>query len=212
MRPFDMPAKGMNSLSQDQADKILAADFRNLVNKVRKGRTLTPAERALIKSKAAGEPELEITEAHTIVELAAALGVTRRTITNWRKMEGSPVPKANGMHDVEAWREFMRAQHLNGEVGENEESLKYRKLLAEVEEREFRLAVKRAEYISKDTVRQAWLGRAGRVTALMRSTFEKELPPLLVGKDAPEIQLVLSKAIDAFLNELHEDKEGSLTP
>ena len=94
----------------------------------------------------------------------------------------------------------------------DEEGLKVRKLLAEVNEREFRLSVRKGEYIRKDMVREAWLSRCGRVVNLLRAKFEKEMPPQLVGLDAPSIQEALSAAIDAVLQELHEGKGDSLTP
>ncbi|MBR6830725.1 MAG: hypothetical protein IKM58_01405, partial [Tidjanibacter sp.] len=81
-------------------------------------------------------------------------------------------------------------------------------------EREFRLSVRKGEYIRKDMVREAWLSRCGRVVNLLRAKFEKELPPVLSGKDAPSIQEALAEAIDEVLTALHdgEGKENSLTP
>ena len=79
-------------------------------------------------------------------------------------------------------------------------------------EREFRLSVRKGEYIRKDMVREVWLSRCGRVVNLLRAKFEKELPPVLAGMDAPSIQESLSAAIDAVLQELHEGKGDSLTP
>ena len=68
------------------------------------------------------------------------------------------------------------------------------------------------EYIRKDEVREAWLTRAGRVVNLLRSKLEKELPPVLAGKDAPDIQELLGRAIDEVLADLHDGKGDSLTP
>ena len=127
-------------------------------------------------------------------------------------MDGAPVPKSNGNHDVIAWRRFIHEHHLDGSSPGDEEGLKIRKLLAEINEREFRLAVRKGEYILKDLVREAWLSRCGRVVNLLRSKFEKEMPPQLAGLTAPDIQELLSKAIDEVLQELHEGKGDSLTP
>ncbi len=204
----------MSHLSPEQASRILNADFKNLVDKVRKGQPLTQAERQLIKARATGDNggDLNVTIAHTVVELANALGVNRRSITNWRKLEGAPEVSANGAHDVVAWREFMKKKQLKGESGDDEETLRYRKLAAEVEERELRLEVRKGSFISREAVRHSWLERAGRVTTIMRSKFEKELPPLLIGLDAPAISEKLAQAVDEILKELHEDKPNSLTP
>jgi len=53
---------------------------------------------------------------------------------------------------------------------------------------------------------------AARVMVILRSKFEKEMPPQLAGLTAPDIQELLSKAIDEVLQELHEGKGDSLTP
>ena len=59
---------------------------------------------------------------------------------------------------------------------------------------------------------EAWAGRCGRVVNLLRSPFEKEMSPLLAGKDAPSIQEALAQAIDEVLKDLHDGKDDSLTP
>ena len=80
---------------------------------------------------------------------------------------------------------------------------KARKLLAEVEERELRLAVKRELYVPLDVVRQEWTTRVGRSVSLLRNKFENELPPILSGLDATGIQDECRKAIDEVLGLLH---------
>ncbi len=206
-------------VTPSQADTVLEVNRANAikqaVSKVKAKKPLTKAEVELLQSIAysseqGGDPS--ITETSTIVDLAAALGVSRRSISNWRKMDGAPVPKSNGNHDVIAWRRFIHEHHLDGSSPGDEEGLKIRKLLAEINEREFRLAVRKGEYILKDFVREAWLSRCGRVVNLLRSKFEKEMPPQLAGLTAPDIQELLSKAIDEVLQELHEGKGDSLTP
>ena len=57
-------------LSPDVAEKILDADFQNVVRKVAAGKPLTVAERARIESRAAGSEE-SLAYAKTLVELAA---------------------------------------------------------------------------------------------------------------------------------------------
>lgn len=209
----------MSNITPSQADTVLEVNRANAikqaVSKVKAKKPLTKAEVELLQSIAyssgqGGDPT--ITETSTVVDLAAALGVSRRSISNWRKLEGAPVPKPNGNHDVLAWRRFMHEKHLDGSEPGDEEGLKIRKLLAEINEREFRLAVRKGEYILKDLVREAWLSRCGRVVNLLRSKFEKEMPPQLAGLTAPDIQELLSKAIDEVLMELHEGKPESLTP
>ena len=192
-------------LPPDIAEKILDADFQNIVKKVAAGKPLTVAERTRIESRAAGSAET-LAYAKTLVELAALLGVTRRTLTTWQKMEGAPKPLSNGLWPVADWREFVRLRGLKaGKVPlGNEEALKARKLLAEVEERELRIAVKKGEYVPLTRVREEWIGLVAQATSILRAKFENELPPVLSGLDATGIQRECRRAIDEVLLCLHD--------
>jgi hypothetical protein len=192
-------------LSPDVAGKILDADFQNIVKKVAAGKPLTVAERARIEARAAGSTETTA-YAKTKVELADLLGVTRRTLNSWQKLKGAPVALSNGMWSVAEWREFVRLRGLKGatKAGVNEEALKARKLLAEVEERELRIAIKKGEYVPLHRVREEWIGLVSQATSVLRAKFESELPPVLSGLDATGIQRECRKAIDEVLRCLHE--------
>lgn len=193
------------ALAPDVAEKILDADFQNIVKKVAAGKPLTVAERTRIESRAAGSAET-LAYAKTLVELAAVLGVSRRTLSTWQKMEGAPKALSNGLWPVAEWREFVRLRGLNAgrvPVG-NEEALKARKLLAEVEERELRIAVKKGEFVALTKVREEWIGLVAQATSILRAKFENELPPILSGLDATGIQRECRRAIDEVLLCLHE--------
>jgi hypothetical protein len=84
----------------------------------------------------------------------------------------------------------MRRYELEGAAtAKNEETaLRTRKLLAEVEERELRLAVKKGDHVSIEEVRQTWTRLVGRAKELLRNKFENELPPILSRLDATAIQ------------------------
>ena len=192
-------------LSPDVAGKILDADFQNIVKKVAAGKPLTVAERGRIESRAAGSVET-LAYAKTLVELASVLGVTRRTLSTWQKMDGAPKALSNGLWPVADWREFVRLNGLKAgkaPVG-NEEALKARKLLAEVEERELRIAVKKGEYVALTKVREEWIGLVAQATSILRAKFENELPPVLSGLDATGIQKECRRAIDEVLQVLNE--------
>ncbi len=193
------------TLAPDIAEKILDADFQNIVKKVAAGKPLTVAERTRIESRAAGSAET-LAYTKTLVELAAVLGVSRRTLSTWQKIDGAPKALSNGLWPVADWREFVRMRGLNAgrvPVG-NEEALKARKLLAEVEERELRIAVKKGEYVPLTKVREEWIGLVAQASSILRAKFENELPPVLSGLDATGIQRECRRAIDEVLRCLHE--------
>jgi hypothetical protein len=203
MLPNDLKQLVANMASQaappkkQREDSLLDADYALLAAKVAAGKPLTAAERAAMEARANGSAE-STPYARTIVELADLLGVSRRTIANWRRMEGAPRPASNGSHPVAEWRAFIRTRGLKStdEVVGNVEALKARKLLAEVEEREFRVAVKKGEFVSLAEVERTWSARAAQAVGVMRSKFEQELPPILSGLDATGIQAELARVVD----------------
>jgi len=197
----------MEAVSPDIAKKLLSRDFANLVGRVQKGGKLTRAERAMLQTLATGSGAAPATAA-SYVELAAILGVTRQSLNTWKKRKDAPKPAANGLHDVAAWREFMRRHDLKGGVidssGDIESSLKARKLLAEVEERELRLGIKRGDFVAVEEVRQTWTELVAQAAAMLRKKFEQELPPILSGLDATGIQEEARRAIDEVLTILNQ--------
>jgi hypothetical protein len=128
----------------------------------------------------------------------------------WKKRKDAPKAAANGSHDVAAWREFMRRNDLKGgepstqDAADVETSLKARKLLAEVEERELRLGIKRGDFVAIDEVRQAWTELVAQAASMLRKKFEQELPPILSGLDATGIQEEARAAIDEVLTIFHQ--------
>ena len=140
--------------SPEVAGKILDADFQNVVAKVAAGKPLTVAERSRIESRAAGSEE-SLAYAKTLVELAAMLGRhppdAHHLAEDGRLTEAALQRHVAGRRLARV-RAAARAQGGQG-AGRQEEALKARKLLAEVEERELRLAVKRGEFIAVEEVR-----------------------------------------------------------
>ncbi len=198
----------MENVSPEIASKLLKRDFTNLVARVQKGGKLTRAERAMLQSMATGTGSSPPTAA-SYVELAAILGVSRQSIHTWKKRKDAPKPAANGLHDVVAWREYMQAHELKGngasEVPDIESALKARRLLADVEERELRLAIRRGDYVTVEEVRQTWTEFVAQATSMLRRKFEQELPPILSGLDATGIQEEARRAIDEVLSILHNE-------
>ena len=200
----------MDAVSPDIAKKLLTRDFANLVGRVQKGGKLTRTERAMLQTMATGTGA-EPTTATSHVELAAILGITRQSLNTWKKRKDAPKPAANGSHDVAAWREFMRRNDLKGgeplnkDAADIESSLKARKLLAEVEDRELRLGIRRGDYVAVEEVRQIWTEFVAQATSMLRKKFEQELPPILSGLDATGIQEEARRAIDEVLSILHQE-------
>jgi hypothetical protein len=56
-----------------------------------------------------GRPRTKGEVAKTYDQLAAILGISRKSLTRWRQNdpEGCPLPAPNGEHDVEQWRQYV---------------------------------------------------------------------------------------------------------
>lgn len=188
------------SITPEQAEKILTADFRNVAKKVAQGKTLTTAERDLIRSKAANCDD-SLTDAKNFEELADLLGVSVRTINRWRKLEGAPEAMPGGALPLIEWRQFIRERNLGGQVSPQSEALKARKLLAEIEDRELKVALKKGLYVLKAEVEAEWFRRFAVLKNLLYSKLTLEVPPLSTGKDAVAIQQINQDALDSALME-----------
>lgn len=199
----------MDTIPPEIAKKLLNRDFANLVQRVQRGGKLSRSERAMLQGMAASAGQTA-TVAENFVELAKLLGVARRTIQRWRKRKDAPKAGAGGFHELAAWREFMRRHGLESDPAgtDAESALHARKLLAEVEERELRLAVKKRAYVALAEVQESWTQLVAEAKEMFRRKFELELPPVLSGLDAVAIQAECSKALDEVFTLLHTTGGG----
>ena len=157
------------------------------------------------------EPEVEAEQQRepewvgSLSALAVVLNVPRTTLNEWRKREGAPRPRANGGQSVPQWREFMVRHDLSPTkaVGNDEHSLKQRKLKAEVELREILVEIKRGNWVRIEDVKADWVRKVSDATMMLRKKFEQELPPICCGLDAVGIQDECRRAIDEVLAALH---------
>lgn len=194
-------------IAPDLARKLLQKDFANLVQRIQRGGKLSRTERSALQNMAGGANEASGPAfARSYAELADVLGVTRQALANWRKMKDAPPSPTSGLHTVADWREFMRKHDLKGGHPNTDEetALRARKLLAEVEDRELKVAIRKGLYVPLETVRHEWTLRAARATNLLRNKFESELPPILSGLDATGIQAECRRAIDEVLSALNQ--------
>ena len=189
-----------SSITPEAAARILEANWKNVVKRVSTGKTLNATELALLKTRAAGNQQT-LTHAKDTTELASILGVTRQTLHAWRKRKSAPKENEDGTHDVIAWRQFVELNGLKGSVQPDADALKARKLLAEIEDRELKVALKRGLYVFKAEVEAEWHRRMAVLKNLLYAKLTLELPPLCAGHDAIDIQQINQAALDAVLTE-----------
>jgi hypothetical protein len=122
-------------------------------------------------------------------------------------MPGAPEPIAGGGHDVVAWREFVRSRNLKAAGvgrGVDWDALKARKALAEIEDRELRVSIRKRQHVALPEVEEFISTMAAKLAQSFRSKFEMELPPVLAGRDAVAIQVECSRALDEVLGAVPE--------
>ena len=182
-------------MDENIKSKILEANLQNIARKVASGKTLTSSERALIEIQNGAVDETK-TYAESVVELSEILGVSRRTIGNWRKMKGSPKATANGKHNIAKWRKFISKNGLKETDTPEDEALKSRKLLAEVRQAELKLKTMEGMYVSIEKVREVWTIHIGQVRSILESRFLNELPPILTTLTAIQIREKMQEVLD----------------
>ena len=99
------------NITPEMAERVLDANWKNVIRRVSAGKTLNATELALLKSRAAGSRDTVVV-AKDITDLATILGVTRQTLHTWRRRKDAPKDHADGTHDVVAWRQFIEAHGL----------------------------------------------------------------------------------------------------
>jgi hypothetical protein len=143
-------------------------------------------------------PPPQPTTCRTIGELAALVGRTERTLQRHQKKESSPRRLPSGEHDVKAWQKFL-ADHNRDLLPDSPEvrALKNRKLLAEVEDREHRVAELRRQFVRRDAVIERWNFHTQRCSAVLNEMSDR-FADEIVGLDAVEIRKRAEHFVDHF--------------
>jgi phage terminase Nu1 subunit (DNA packaging protein) len=201
-------------ISPETAKVLLKADAAALIKQAKDGKPLNARQRAYLLSLTGGDAS-NVTHARNYEELADLLGVSSRALQEWRRMDGAPKAVNDGKgHDVTAWRAFVKARGLKGSEADSDDAeegdelpgdaiLKRRKLWADVQAKEFELAIKRREFVSMELVKEQWAACVAQAVAILRKKLEDELPPILVGMEALEIRKENGEVIDAFIEQMH---------
>lgn len=194
------------AMTREQAEKILAANRVNIIKKAAAGKTLTAQEVALIQA-AAMDADPAPAVARTQVELAAVLGVNRKTIRLWQKLPGAPKPNSDHSLDVVLWREFVQRLGLKDGGTPEAEDWRQRLLQAQAERVELNNAILRGDYIRKADMKR-WVAE---IVLAAKNTLLK-IPDMAAqtcaGRDAAEISGILKEMVFDALTQLHRKPDG----
>jgi hypothetical protein len=135
--------------------------------------------------------------ATTLEDLAQRVGRCVRTIQRARKRSDAP-QCTPGKYSVAAWEKYF-AEHGRDRLPDNPETrqLKLRKLAAEVEDREHRVAELRKQFVRRSAVDERWQFHRERCIAVLNEMLD-EFSVEIVGLDAVQIRQHAERFVDAF--------------
>jgi hypothetical protein len=133
----------------------------------------------------------------TLEQLAELCGRNVRTIQRNRKRHDAP-PLDPGNYDVAAWQRYFADRGRDGLPDSPEfRALKARKLLAEVEEKEHRVAELRRQFVRRSAVDERWQFHTQRCAAVLNEMCD-DFAIQIVGLSAVEIRQHAERFVDAF--------------
>jgi hypothetical protein len=132
----------------------------------------------------------------TQAEMAAMVGVSLRTLKNWRD-EGIDI------EDLRAVQARAAEMAERGKETEDMQGVKLRKLRAEADLKEHELEVERGRYVSQESQR-ADGQKLGLVLQGMMLKMENDLTPIVAGRPAGEVKKAIGKYAREKLTELSQ--------
>jgi transcriptional regulator with XRE-family HTH domain len=133
--------------------------------------------------------------------IAEKLGISIRTLTNWRKREG--FPRDGTAEAVKAWAEGQGLHRISdGSLG----ALKAEIMRRDIELRDLKISRERGDVIDREVVEEMLGLLAQKLDLLLRLKLEVELGPRVAGKSAAEANLEGT----AILDEIREVVNANL--
>jgi hypothetical protein len=188
--------KNKSSEENNLSKKLREAEFRNILQKLKDGKTLSARESRIAEEFAAekeGRPK-KLTQQ----QIAKAWGMTQ---PNVHKMVKAGMPMTS-MEEAEAWRKNFLEQNGRGKdapKGLNEARL--RKTLLECERIEYALAIDRGEYVKNLEVREAGI-RFGAILSAKLSALVNDASGALAGLGEVELRKKLNDRVQGILAEM----------
>lgn len=192
------------------AEIMLAANLRNIAAKLKEGKTLSASEIRLLQDMEAGNesPSGESDLAKNQVQLAALLGVNRKTIERYKKLPGAPVPRPNGKLSVSEWRAFLASHSVVDDEDEIDASKeKAKNLRLQNEKLAEQLKILREEYVPIVDVERD-VGEMIQNAKSILLSGPASLAPQVVGLTIPEAEKLLRDWLHDALSKLQSNPLG----
>ena len=194
-----MTKNNKNTNSSDLQDKIRDAQVKNILGKLKSGKTLTARESVIIGEYAAEKDNngKKLTQR----DIAKAWGMTQPNVHKMVKM-GMPT---HSMQAAEEWRKEFLAQNGRGDAapkGLNEARL--RKLRLECERIEFANAIDRGEYVKITDQRESGI-KVGAILSAKLSALVNDASGILAGLGEVEVKKIMQERTQIILAEFKEE-------
>jgi len=207
-------------LDAETAERVRLADLANVVKKVKSGKPLSKYERSLID---AAQPPRPPDRKNTVIQhngineepapewvssyekLGEIFGLHRasfpRLIRDHKEDPFLPKPRANGDHNVEAWRQFFDdhpeiRRSAAADDNPQKSDLEREKLLEQIRGIRFSNDLKDARYISLLILVEQLTTVGTEQKGILRDNLEGALPAKLVGMELEQIRFELKTTVD----------------
>jgi hypothetical protein len=180
--------------------KIREAEFKNILQKLKDGKTLTAREAAIAAEFAA---ERDGKAGVTQVELASLWGITQPAIHKMVKM-GMPM---DSIESATEWRKKYLAEHgRSGGAPTGYNEARTRKALLECDRLDMQLAILRGDYEEKAKVREAGI-RIGAIFSAKLAALVNDASGALAGLGEAELRKKLHERTQQILSEIRDELE-----
>jgi hypothetical protein len=180
--------------------KIREAEFKNILQKLKDGKTLTARE-AMIAAEFAAERDGKA--GVTQVELASLWGITQPAIHKMVKM-GMPM---DSIESATEWRKKYLAEHgRSGGAPTGYNEARTRKALLECDRLDMQLAILRGDYEEKAKVREAGI-RIGAIFSAILAALVNDASGALAGLGEAELRKKLHERTQQILSEIRDELE-----
>jgi hypothetical protein len=180
--------------------KIREAEFKNILQKLKDGKTLTAREAAIAAEFAA---ERDGNAGVTQVELASLWGITQPAIHKMVKM-GMPM---DSIESATEWRKKYLAEHgRSGGAPTGYNEARTRKALLECDRLDMQLAILRGDYEEKAKVREAGI-RIGAIFSAKLAALVNDASGALAGLGEAELRKKLHERTQQILSEIRDELE-----
>jgi hypothetical protein len=179
--------------------RIREAEIKNILQKLKKGKTLTARESAIVAEYAhevdGGGKRM------TQRELAKAWGMTQPNIC---KMVKAGMPMTS-IESAELWRKkFLETNGRGKDAPKGLNEARLRKTLLECERIEYALSIDRGEYVKNTAVREAGI-RFGAILSAKLSALVNDASGALAGLGEVELRKKLNERIQSILGDIQTD-------